>query len=513
MAETIRTRPELFFGFVGPLGLDLKLTISFLQESLNDFNYRTKEITLIRLLEQINGYENINVKDDYFERCNKLIDRGNDFRKRLKSKDALALLAIGNIGDLRKENNISLEENKSVTPLWNIAYLFRSFKTPEEVILFKKIYNSSFYLISVYSSISNRKKYLTKRIRDSRGTFKGKDVAPEVEHLILRDSKEEDAFGQNITDTFPLADLFIDIDNKEKAKNEINRFVELIFGFSLDTPSNKEYAMFHAKAAALRSGSLARQVGAVITDDKNEIISLGTNEVPKSFGGQYWNGDENDARDGKMGSDISDELKIKAIEDILLRLDKIGALKKRKENIKDYIDKLLFKSETNIIKKCQIMNIIEFARAVHAETGALINAARRGVKVQDCNMFVTTFPCHDCAKHIVDAGIRKVYYIEPYPKSLVDELFSDSIQMEQEMQNEKKVVFEPFVGILPNKYINLFTMQKRKDKKGRLIEKNKFECEPIENESHWGYIPKEIDIIKNLEEYLEIANLIIKEEE
>ena len=63
------------------------------------------------------------------------------------------------------------------------------------------------------------------------------------------------------------------------------------------------------------------------------------------------------------------------------------------------------------------MDLIEFSRTVHAEMAAIVDAARRGVSVQDCNLYTTTFPCHECAKHIVAAGIRRVVYIEPYPKS------------------------------------------------------------------------------------------------
>lgn len=42
-----------------------------------------------------------------------------------------------------------------------------------------------------------------------------------------------------------------------------------------------------------------------------------------------------------------------------------------------------------------------------------------------CEMFTTTFPCHICAKHIIAAGIKAVYYIEPYEKSLAIELHDD----------------------------------------------------------------------------------------
>jgi deoxycytidylate deaminase len=84
-----------------------------------------------------------------------------------------------------------------------------------------------------------------------------------------------------------------------------------------------------------------------------------------------------------------------------------------------------------LIEGTRITNLIEFNRAVHAEMAALTDAARRGVSVRGCVLHATTFPCHGCAKHIVAAGIRRVVYVEPYPKSLAEELHSDAVAMTQ----------------------------------------------------------------------------------
>lgn len=44
----------------------------------------------------------------------------------------------------------------------------------------------------------------------------------------------------------------------------------------------------------------------------------------------------------------------------------------------------------------------------HAELNAITNAARVGTPIEGCTMFVTHFPCMDCARAIVQAGIRRV---------------------------------------------------------------------------------------------------------
>ncbi len=95
---------------------------------------------------------------------------------------------------------------------------------------------------------------------------------------------------------------------------------------------------------------------------------------------------------------------------------------------------------------------------------AVTTAARHGAAVNGCVLFSTTFPCHDCAKHIVASGIRRVVYVEPYPKSLVQELFHDSISVDTHRGCEGRVMFEPFVGIAPNKYPDVFAVRDRKRK-------------------------------------------------
>jgi deoxycytidylate deaminase len=85
----------------------------------------------------------------------------------------------------------------------------------------------------------------------------------------------------------------------------------------------------------------------------------------------------------------------------------------------------LFKDKK--VQDSEFMDALEYGRIVHAEMGALADAARLGHMVKDGTLYCTTFPCHMCAKHIVAAGIEKVVFLEPYPKSLASDLHSDSI--------------------------------------------------------------------------------------
>lgn len=105
----------------------------------------------------------------------------------------------------------------------------------------------------------------------------------------------------------------------------------------------------------------------------------------------------------------------------------------------------------------RLMNLTEFGRAVHAEMEALLSAARNRFSPRGCILYTTTFPCHNCAKHIVAAGISRVVYIEPYPKSLADRLHGDAIAFPEDKEKNGKVTFEPYRGIAPRMYSTLFS--------------------------------------------------------
>jgi cytidine deaminase len=72
-----------------------------------------------------------------------------------------------------------------------------------------------------------------------------------------------------------------------------------------------------------------------------------------------------------------------------------------------------------------------------------------------------------CARHIIAAGIERVVYIEPYPKSRAKRLYKRAIQVDQDREADHDAVkFDAFVGIAPSRFLDLFEMVKRKDGQG-----------------------------------------------
>ena len=64
---------------------------------------------------------------------------------------------------------------------------------------------------------------------------------------------------------------------------------------------------------------------------------------------------------------------------------------------------------------------------IHAEQNAISDAARRGVSIENSTIYITHYPCINCAKFIISSGIKKIYYHNEYKDDdLVKELFKVS---------------------------------------------------------------------------------------
>ncbi len=53
-------------------------------------------------------------------------------------------------------------------------------------------------------------------------------------------------------------------------------------------------------------------------------------------------------------------------------------------------------------------------RTIHAETNAIIQAALHGVSTNGATCYVTHFPCINCTKVLINAGINRIVYAESY---------------------------------------------------------------------------------------------------
>jgi deoxycytidylate deaminase len=310
--------------------------------------------------------------------------------------------------------------------------------------------------------------------------------------------------GQQVSAIFHDADVVINSNEGDlSVRQQVNRFCDLLFGSNKISPTKQEYGMFAAKAAALRTLDLSRQVGAAIFTDNGEIVSLGCNEVPKASGGTYWSDstDNLDDRDYARGHDANEQRKRERLREVItiIGVDGPDEILKRKE-----------------VKESQFMDALEYGRVIHAEMSAISDAARLGLSLRESTLFCTTFPCHMCAKHIIAAGIKRVVFLEPYPKSLTSDLHGDAVVIEGgdrgKYQRYPCVQFDHFHGVSPRRYRELFERTKRKDDDGRFVEWNTDDvARPIIDLKFPFYMRLEEEVLGSLGRYLEALRMSIDE--
>lgn len=419
---------EIVIGLVGAVGTNLDEIVDIFSERLKRYKYGTQKISVSSdILSRFSSKPIYSLSE--FERLTAYMDVGNDLREKGDSK-AIALGVADTIKSIRKDDDNPI--------LCRTAHIIKSLKHPKEIKTLRGIYDNGFVVIGVYCDEQMRKQKLRdKGVRED-----------QVNSLIARDEHESSGHGQHTRDAFELSDFFIEYDNnREKTKNSIYRICDLIFGHPFITPTADEFGMFMAYAASLRSADLSRQIGASIMKD-NEILAMGVNDCPRFGGGLYWPEyntasnqyeDTPDGRDYMVGRDSNKNCQYDLIVDVLETLHQdVNA-----ENIKS-------------LKDSKLGDLTEYGRVVHAEMEALLMCSRNNISCRGATLYGTTFPCHNCAKHIIAAGIKRVVYIEPYPKSKAIDFFGkDSISMYRE---DERVSFEPFIGVGPRRFIEMFSM-------------------------------------------------------
>lgn len=482
--------PELFFALVGPVGTDLNKIQNILVAELKKVDYSTTEIKLSKLIASTSVGKDIKTSPPEFEddRINQFMDAGDSFRKLKIDGNSVVRLGISTI----LSNRPKLGGRQQLIP--QKAYILNSLKHPSEVATLRSLYGDALFIISVYEPKIKRKENLAKSIMNSRKERDHKQYYDSAIKLIERDEKEADnKLGQNVHDTFPMGDIFIDAARKdEDLNNQINRFIELLFGNPFITPTTDEHGMYHAFSIALRSSDLSRQVGALITSQEGEFLVSGCNEVPKSGGNSIWEGPkyniEIDYRDFREGFDSNARIKDEIFNEIFERLKSHGWLSEDKQSLSDKeLTKLALMKEASSSEKAgplygvRASSLLEFGRMVHAEMSAITEAARRGISIKGMQLYCTTFPCHMCARHIIASGINKIVYIEPYPKSMTKELYKKTVNVDHDNEHDSDaVVFYSFVGISPSRYMHFFKMKnKRKDSNGSVLEWTQRNAKPI----------------------------------
>lgn len=510
--------PELVIALCGPIGSPLHEVSDQIKSLLSNFQYTAVQIRLSELIRLNADLVQIEIdKTSKFSDINSLITAGDELRK-THGNDVLAKLAIAKISADRiksygsfddKAEESGLPEDKQ-TKAHRICHIIDSVKNIHELKLLRLIYGEALFSIGVFSPLEIRKRNLSRP---------GHLTDNEINQLIDTDSGEEFSHGQSVRETFPLCDFFLRVDGQvdgaeqESTNGQIHskllRFLNLIFHTNIVSPTLEENAMYSAASAARNSACLSRQVGAAVTSKTGELLSVGWNDVPNSGGGLYG---KPQLISGTMNPDqrCHAQTGAKCHND----LEKNSIAEKVIESL---IEKAIIDSKNktrailSIMQDTRVKDLIEFSRAVHAEMHAILGASRvAGDRILNGKIFITTYPCHSCARHVVAAGISEVYYIEPYRKSLATRLHSDSLTEATESTGFVKLL--QFDGVAPRRFIDLFEAGSRKSKSGVLNLSSKAKAEPLTHVSIRA-IPRleEVVIAEVVEKSLRFPELVSKE--
>ena len=472
-----RRTDELVIGLVGPVGSGVSFCGRLLTEILvNDYAYVGRVIKLSDLINQAaHRVKKEITKPDDSERISKLQEVGNELRKQF-GKEYLSHLAVRDININRGNPDRPPQARRYFTVLDSI-------KHPHEVTALRDIYEDAFILIGVFAPETIRRRRL---MTDGR-------TDAYVAGVLERDQADGSEFGQNVKATIEFSDFYVRNDGESdgKPKLALGRFFEILFGINVHTPTREEQAMQAATSVAAGSACMSRQVGAVLISEKGEMIGQGMNDVPRFGGGLY--GSEDGDKDNrcwkwKNKECLNEIKKNKLMTSIGIELTNAEALKL------DVGPKV-----SQAILKAGVGNLIEFSRSVHAEMEAIISAARAGkVGLVGSTLFTTTFPCHNCARHLVASGVKRVIYIEPYSKSLALELHSDSISVD-EGDKDHKVVFLQYEGVAPRNVIRLFLQRAERKRDGRLYTKQRASASPSSKAPLDGFAIREQHVVAELE--------------
>ena len=143
-----------------------------------------------------------------------------------------------------------------------------------------------------------------------------------------------------------------------------------------------EYFMGMAILSGFRSKDPSTKVGACIVDNDNKVVSIGYNGMPKGLDESQlsWN----------RGEDLDSK----------------------------------------------------YLYVCHAEFNAILNT-RFGSALKDCKLYVTLFPCNECAKAIIQTGIKEVIYVSD---KYCD---TDTTKASKRMFDMCGVTYKQFTGKLP----------------------------------------------------------------
>lgn len=166
---------------------------------------------------------------------------------------------------------------------------------------------------------------------------------------------------------------------------------------STDRPSQTEYYLGLAVSVSWRACCTGRAVGAVLVRD-NRILAMGYNGTPSG-----WSNCELPAG---FPDHVTAEACPRCVERQRMKLAR---------KVAEVAGVPLPRAAGETIGRG-----LDVCVCVHAEANALITAARYGIPLEGATAYVTDQPCMQCAKELLQVGVKRVYYLREFDVAEAD---------------------------------------------------------------------------------------------
>lgn len=257
-------------------------------------------------------------------------------------------------------------------------------------------------------------------------------------------------FLQDVQNSTQSGDVFLaDISTNQVSENSLTykivKYISLIMHPGLVLPTPVERCMQIAYSAKVNSGCISRQVGAVVTDDEYNILSVGWNDPPKSDTPCIFRDllELQQERNKEIYSDM--ELDRDTRFNKYVKEYDFSNNQKNKDILDGLHPSFCFKS---IYNKLENQKDPSMSKAIHAEARAFYNG--KNDKARGGYLFTTSSSCMGCTLIAKEREISKIYYIEEYPDIAQEHVANCG-------DYNKRPKFEIFEGAIGVAYNKLYT--------------------------------------------------------
>ncbi|WP_019989819.1 hypothetical protein [Rudanella lutea] len=287
-----------------------------------------------------------------------------------------------------------------------------SIRNSLEAFYFKERY-SSFYLFAINTDNEHRYKRLDSHYN--------KRELERLDQEYDDDVKAHEKFyKQDIKSCIQSSDIYLynptddanSGDTRRTLKQSLIRYLALILQPGIITPTPTERCMQIAYTAKYNSGCISRQVGAVVTDSSFSIKSIGWNNTAEGQTPCLLR-NVNDLITNSDSNAFSTYEKTGKIRSLLETSYPQSAIDERSNRLLGRNTSFCFKEGQNCLdgEKNQV-----HTRSLHAEENAMLQISKYGGEgLKDGFLFTTASPCELCSKKAFQLGIKKIFYIDPYP--------------------------------------------------------------------------------------------------